>query len=216
MKAWGTITVALLMLAALAAIAFAGFHLIRFAIQPVTELSEPVRTVTMAVLLVVVLLTIVITLTVRRGQDRHRVERLRAERAEAYRRFVEVWALSMGSDEACEGRRANEEAVADVRRDLLLVGSRGVIRQYAAFCRAADHLDADNPAVCAAIERVLVEIRRDLGRSSVLLNNGELIDLFLQSRMPGAETKTDVVRPRDERAPREQRSHRDSVVVLTD
>jgi len=186
----GRIAAALLAVAVVGALGYVVVYAVRAVVASLAAPGEPAGSVVRTAWLLLLSLALVAVLALRRVSERSRLDRLRAERGEVYRRFLETWAASFAEGDRVERRGSPQQTLEEAHRDLLLVAGRGVLRQYARCRRAAGRAGLADPEVRAGIERVLVEIRRDLGCSSVLLERGDLLELFVDAGRPADAAAT--------------------------
>lgn len=125
----------------------------------------------------------------------------RAKKAEVYGEFMAFWfRLLIGveskeeTDKLDDGEKEEDgeeptedevspETQAEIERylreftyKLVAWGSEPVIREYVAFKETIKH---DNDAALLHFEKVLLEVRRDLGYKNKKLNRGDLLKVFL-------------------------------------
>jgi hypothetical protein len=81
-------------------------------------------------------------------------------------------------------KEALVSAMAKFTKNLIVWGSPGVIKSYSDF-RKLSQIQSDEPshttAILLAIEKLLFEIRKDLGNSNRNLKNGDLLSLFINN-----------------------------------
>ena len=124
-------------------------------------------------------------------EQRQRIqEEQRAKKVAVYEEFMEFWVklLTSGSDEDDEDedeKGANDpETQAEIQRylrefthKLVAWGSEPFIREYVVF---KDLLQSDVDRGLLHFEKVLLEIRRDIGYKNKKLNRGDLLKVFLE------------------------------------
>jgi hypothetical protein len=150
-------------------------------------LDIQVASVIYAAVVAVLFSTVVISLIVWAGEKRRSLERLRGKKAAVYRRLLAAWAdwlyqpTSMGLHNALH--MAGELHSAE--QQLLLWGSRSVIKHYTAYQKHGTSPEPRHPAVMSLIGKVLLEIPRDLGQSIVGLEPGDMLELWLNDARHG-------------------------------
>lgn len=101
------------------------------------------------------------------------MEEMRPERAEVYTRFIEAWSYTL------IGHVNAQEELQTAEKQLILWGSSNVIKQYTAYRKRDTQCNPRDPAIRQLIEKVIFEMRKDLGQSNFGLNAGDLFDLLL-------------------------------------
>ena len=154
-----------------------------FAIEVVTNLfmglDAQAQAVIVAALVAVLVGAVVVALVVQWAQKPARLNRQRVQKAGVYQHFLDAWSAVLrmqGRPNAPEFAKTAAHLRA-AERDLLLWGSRGVVRRYMAYRKQARGNDPH--ASASLVVPVLQEIRRDLGRRRLGLESNQLLDLFL-------------------------------------
>ena len=133
------------------------------------NLADPVTSIPAAILLGALLLA----WTVRSGQGKAARAQLHQKKGEAYRRLVDAWSRSSSPEIQQSGTWQAE--LRDAEKDLLLWGSRRVIRHYLAFRRQGAEFNA------SLAEKAIAQMRKDVGESNLGLEEGALLELLLGS-----------------------------------
>lgn len=124
-----------------------------------------------------------ISLIVRLGQKRRSMERLQREKAAVYQRFLVTWSnmLNQASMRNTQSALhiANDLRVAE--QQLLLWGSNHVLKCYTVYQNYETPYNPRDPSVLLLIEKVLQEIRKDLGQSNVGIQTGDLLNLLVDT-----------------------------------
>ena len=170
MKFLGSILGIILALGLLAALAIGGYFLVIWTYELFSGLDQEVR----AVAVVVLVGTLIVAIAIRRAGEMHGLRRMGLEKkAEQYGRLIAVLQEAGGSEAGEVG--ADPKAA---EQQLVLWASSGVLKHLAAYRSLTAHADARDPAVRSALERLLREMRRELGRNNMWLGEGDLVDLL--------------------------------------
>lgn len=130
-----------------------------------------------AILVVTLIAALIIGLSIRRAGHMSGVRRLRLDKkAEGYGRLVEAWSGTLGPQQP---RSETSAADPDVAHHLVLWASPGVLKQVAEYRRLSPGSVSTDPAMRLAIEKVLREMRNDLGQNNLGLGEGQLLELLL-------------------------------------
>jgi hypothetical protein len=168
-----SIIIGLALLAALAVGAFLFFK----DIYRLFVALDPQVAVTVVVALIAALF---IALSIRRSGQVSGVRCLRLERkAEIYGHMIQAWSR-MSARQHCGS--LSEVAAADLKaaeQRLVLWASTGVLKQFKAYRRMNPPINPEDPAILPLIEKVLREMRRDLGQHNLGLGDSDLVDLLL-------------------------------------
>lgn len=152
---------------------------VRYIVDLFADLDPQVATITGTASVVVLLGALILAATVRGAQKRDEQHRLRQEKAAVYRELIESWSAALHGLERSLAHRIQSpsDQLQVAERQLLLWGSRNVIQRYNAY-RKRSIADPDDPELPALMDEVLLQIRRDLGHSTLGTKPGELLALF--------------------------------------
>jgi len=183
MKFLSNICSVLLGCALLGALIAGAYFALRFAINLFYGLDAHVASVIYAAVIAVIFSAAMISSLVRLGQKRRSIERVQREKASVYQRFLATWSsmLNQVSTRSTQSALhiANDLRVAE--QQLLLWGSNNVLKYYAAYQNHETPYNLRDPSVLPLIEKVLQEIRKDLGQSNVGIQTGDLLNLLVDT-----------------------------------
>jgi hypothetical protein len=158
-----------------------------FALQSVVNLfyglNVHVVSVIYASVLSCLFSVVIISLTVRLGQKRIGIERMQREKAAVYQRFLATWS-SMLNQARTSSTQSTLHIASDLRvaeQQLLLWGSNNVLKYYAAYQNYEILHNPRDPSVLPLIEKILQEMRKDLGQSNVGIQTGDLLNLLVDT-----------------------------------
>ena len=158
-----------------------------FALQSIVNLfyrlNVHVASVIYASVLSCLFSMVIISLTVRLGRKRRGMERMQREKAAVYQRFLATWSsmLNQASTSSTQSTLhiANDLRVAE--QQLLLWGSNNVLKCYTAYQNHETPYNPRDPSVLPLIEKILHEMRKDLGQSNVGIQTGDLLNLLVDT-----------------------------------
>ena len=181
MKPVKTLLPTLLGLTLLGALIVGAYIAFGWLIHLFSGLDMQVAAVICAAVVAVLFSAVMIPFIIRIGETLKHMERLRGKKAEVYRRLLAAWASALRQPANAGRQRAlhMEDELQAAEQQLLLWGSRSVIKHYVVYQKQATPHEPHDPAVMPFIEKVLIEIRKDLGQSNVGLETGDVIELLL-------------------------------------
>ena len=158
-----------------------------FALQSIVNLfyrlNVHVASVIYASVLSCLFSMVIISLTIRLGRKRRGMERMQREKAAVYQRFLATWSsmLNQASTRSTQSALhiANDLRVAE--QQLLLWGSNNVLKYYTAYQNHETPYNPRDPSVLPLIEKILHEMRKDLGQSNVGIQTGDLLNLLVDT-----------------------------------
>jgi len=182
MKTLGSIFGALLALALTAAIGYYGYIAAKRFVVLFARLDFTVAMVTATATVALLLAAMMIAGSIRRAGARNIEVQLRADKAEAYKVFVDLWEQALRPGQTAEAIAQLSRQMQDANHLLLLHGCAAVVQAHAAI----QALDLQQARVKFA--DTLLAIRRDLGLESRGLDAKELVQLLLTppEKTPGA------------------------------
>jgi len=182
MKTLGSIFGAVLALALTAAIGYYGYIAAKRFVVLFARLDFTVAMVTATATVALLLAAMMIAGSIRRAGARNIEVQLRADRAEAYKLFVDLWEQALRPGQTAEAIAQLSRQMQDANHLLLLHGCAAVVQAHAAM----QALDLQQARVKFA--DTLLAIRRDLGLESRGLDAKELVQLLLTppEKTPGA------------------------------
>jgi hypothetical protein len=169
-----------LALVLLAALGIGAYYALKLVLDLFAGLEERVGMMLNATMIAVAVTALIISIALRSGPKRESMARLHQKKADVYRRFVEVWAEVLRHKDAentGDWHRTEAELKA-VEKHLILWGSSGVIKRYAACKNTDSQKGYHDSKPSQLIEKVILEMRKDLGQSNLGLEGGYLFDLL--------------------------------------
>lgn len=183
MKSLSNICSVLLGCVLLGALIAGAYFALRFVINLFDGLDAHVASGIYAAVIAVIVNAAMIALIVRLGWKLRSMERVRMEKAAVYQRFLAAWssALSQAATASTPSalRIGNDPQAAE--HQLLLWGSNNVIKYYTAYQNHETPPNPHDPAVLPLIEKILQEMRKDLGQSNVGIQTGDLLNLLVDT-----------------------------------
>jgi hypothetical protein len=177
MKAFGTalgnIFGALLALALTAALGYYGYIAAKRFVALFARLDFTVAMVTATATVVLLLAAMIISGSIRRAAARNIAVQLRADKAEAYKLFIDLWEQTLRPGQTGEAIAQLLRQMQDVNHLLLLNGCTAVVKAHAVM-QALDLQQART-----RFADTLLAIRKDLGMESRGLDAKELVQLLL-------------------------------------
>ncbi len=112
--------------------------------------------------------------------------RLQEEKLAAYGNLINVWrALVFAPQRAIQPRE--EQILHDIESHLTLVAGPRVLRQYHRLKEIQHEADLQSPEVFTQLEKVILEIRRDIGYADWGYKNSHLISVLFE--FPAGESR---------------------------
>jgi hypothetical protein len=183
MKPLSNICYVLLGFALIGALIAGTYFVLRSVVNLFYGLNVHVASVIYASVLAFLFSAAMISLIVRLGQRRRSIDQVQGEKAAVYQCFLATWSsmLNQANTESTQSvlRIANDLHVAE--QHLLLWGSNNVIKYYTAY---QNHETLHNPrdsSVLPLIEKILQEMRKDLGQSNIGIQTGDLFNLLVDT-----------------------------------
>jgi hypothetical protein len=166
-----------LVIAFLGACIAGAYVALRLVIHIFIGLDAQVVSVLYAAVAVVLSSTVLVSLTLRAGAKHRRMEQAHVEKAKAYQNMIAAWSSTL-SPNTTGARHAlrREDSLYAAEQQLLLWGSPNVVRDYIAY---QQHGDPHDPIAQSCIEKVLLDMRQDLGQSNFGLQRANVIHLLL-------------------------------------
>jgi len=169
----GNIFGALLALALTAALGYYGYIAAKRFVVLFARLDFTVAMVTATATVALLLAAMIIAGSIRRAAARNIAARLRPDKAEAYKLFIDIWEQTLRPGQTAEAIVQLSRQMQDVNHLLLLHGCTTVVKAHAAM-QALDLQEAR-----ARFADSLLAIRKDLGLESRGLDAKELVQLLL-------------------------------------
>jgi len=174
----------LLSLALLAALGFGIFVGFQAVTNFFADLNKPLAAILATASVVVLLSAVIVAGGIRRAMKRESDQQLRAERAAVYGRFIETLQQSISQRDLDTGKtRAFSQAL---KKDMILWASNSVLKQFAALQKIARELWLQDQEFLAQVEKVLLEMRQDLGQTNWGLKERDVLDLLQGNSDSGA------------------------------
>jgi|SRR5579859_1045618 len=169
----GNIFGALLALALTAALGYYGYIAAKRFVVLFARLDFPVAMVTATATIAMLLAAMIIAGSIRRAATRNIEVQLRADKAESYKLFIDLWEQTLRPGQTAEAIVQLSRQMQDVNHLLLLHGCTAVVQAHAAM-QALDLQEAR-----AKFADTLLAIRKDLCLESRGLDAKELVQLLL-------------------------------------
>lgn len=180
MKFFGQTLAVLFSLALLGVLGLGGY----FALERIGELfgsmDFQVAAVTAIASVVALLAALIIASSIRQAGKQNTAHQLHTEKAATYQRFIDLWEdlLRHGRDAEDHSPDTVSEEFLALDRRLMLYGSAGVVKAYAALRALERESGAHHPHVRSQFATLLMEIRQDLGAETAGLTAAELLPLL--------------------------------------
>jgi hypothetical protein len=161
-----------------------------------------VSTSTALASVVVLFAAMIIASSIRQVSQQNKAPHLRAEKAATYQLCTDLWGYLLRQEHGAEARSANTvlDELRALERLLLLYGSPGVLKAYAALQVLARDRGAHHPHVGVQFTTLLMEMRQDLGSETTGLTADELLHLLFvdaaQARAPAQAPAYQDLQPR--------------------
>lgn len=148
--------------------------------QDICRLLVSLDQQTTAIVVGVLIGSLLIGLSIRRAGKISGVRRLGTEkRADIYRQLIQKWSESpVRSNPGSATHKLSENRYA-VEHQLALWASTAVLKQYVALRRMDPQISINDPAKRLVLEKMMREMRRDLGQYNLGLGDNDLTDLLL-------------------------------------
>lgn len=169
----GNILGVALALALTAALGYYGYFAAKRFVALFARLDFTVAMVTATATVAILLSALIIAGSIRRAGAQNIEVQLRADKAEAYKLFVDLWEQTLRPGQTAEAIVQLSRQMQDVNHLLLLHGCTAVVQAHAAM-QALDLQEAR-----AKFADTLLAIRKDLGLESRGLDAKELVQLLL-------------------------------------
>jgi hypothetical protein len=156
-----------------------------FAIRLVADLfiglEEQVRAIILATLVSILIGTLNIALVMRWVQKWTSMDWMCLQRAKVYKRLIEAWpgVLSLSATADMQNALHMEDDLRKAEQQLILWGSRRVVKHYTIYRKQAMQNNTNDPIILSLVEKVLVEIRKDLRQNNLGIHAGDLLNLLL-------------------------------------
>lgn len=198
MKSFHNLLNALFGLALLGTLIAGAYVALRWIGHLLIGLDTQVASVIYAAVAAVLCSAVTLSLIVRSGEQQRSLESLRGQKADSYRRFLTAWSHTLSQAANLDGQNAPhwEDTLYAAEQQLLLWGSNSVVKHYAAYRQQETPHDSRDSAVKPLIEKILQEIRRDLGQSNVGIQTGDLFNLLVDTTRHDDSMNTTVQRTR--------------------
>lgn len=164
-------------LAVLGALGWGAYMLVCYTVGLFGRLDERTSIMIQAALIAVLAGALMAAIVIRSGQRGMVTARLRADKAQAYGRLLASWSGMQGPSSA----QLTQDVIAELHlaeQDIMLWASSGVLKQYTAFRETAQRTGTDSPETLLQAEKVVFEMRKDLGLSNLGLREGDLDPLL--------------------------------------
>ena len=183
MKYFYNLLAVLLGFALLSLLVIGVYIALRLVVQLFTDLEEHTASMIYAAVVAALFSAVLIVLIVQSGEKRKSLDRLREQKAQSYRCFLTAWSSTL-SQAAHLGEQPplhREDNLHVAEQQLLLWGSNHVIKHYVAYRQHETLNNLRDSAVVQFIDKVLQEIRKDLGQSNIGIQTGDLFNLFVST-----------------------------------
>lgn len=134
--------------------------------------SEPWAVILVTASFIVLLSALMVASAVRGHSTQ---EKLRSEKADTYLLFIHSWQLNhLPGPEA-------EKVLRKLNFRMMLYASPGIIREYTQLLQLLQTLPAGDGKVLTKVERIILEMRKELGWKNDFLKKGELLALYREN-----------------------------------
>jgi|GEM_PF-2009361 len=171
-----------------------GYFALICIVERLRSMDFQVAAVTTSASVVILLAALIIAKSIRQASQQHQAPQLRAEQAATYQRCTDLWGHLLRHGHGAEARSPHglSDELLDLERLLLLYGSPGVLKAYAALRALERESGAHHPHVRAQFATLLLEMRQDLGSETTGLTAAALLPLLFAE---AAQASTPVPAP---------------------
>ena len=180
MTSFGKTLPVLFGLVCLGGLGVGGYFTLKLLIALFGSTDFRVSTSTALASVVVLFAAMIIATSIRQASQQNKASQLRAEKAATYQLCTDLWGHLLRHGYGAEERSPNtlSDELLALERLLLLYGSPGVLKAYAALRALERERGAHNPHVKVQFATLLMEIRQDLGSETTGLTADELLHLL--------------------------------------
>ena len=177
-KAFGNFLGVVLGLTLLVAFLAGGYFLFRYIVEVFGELDPAVATLTAIASVVALLCAAIIANGLRGRGQKHQETSIRADKAALYEQLLTLWGERLKRQERKDNPVAEDELL-KLERLLALRGSPKVIMAYVELQRLARRKGLSGDGVPELLNKLVMEMRKDLGRGVLNLSDSDVLDLLL-------------------------------------
>lgn len=179
MKALTALLAILLVLGLLAGLGFGGYLLLKVTLARFAGLDPQVATVTVASLVTLLIAAGIIGGAIRCARRMDGVYRLQAQRATVYQDFLQQWLglQQQARDHQLQPGRASQ-VLSELNYSLALWSSKALLEGWWELSRLARSGAWQDPGLGSCFQKVLLQMRLDLGVSNRRLSRGIMLDLL--------------------------------------
>ena len=155
---------------------------LRGLIQIFASLDPQVAKVTAIACSTVILSALILASSAQAARGSDMLAGAQMQKADLYRDFIQAWSKALCS----QGRGGMAEDtklaadLASLEKRLVLLASAGVIKHYTAWRARCVNPNADDAEARRRVAQVLFEMRKDLGRQNLGIDQKKLLDLLLR------------------------------------
>ena len=146
----------------LVASAYGLYYAAQYVLGVFAGLEAMQKTVLFTAALTLLLSAAMITAALRGLDRRLQNRRLQEEKLAAYGNLIHAW-RALVREPQCAIQPEEEQILHDIESHLTLVAGPQVLRQYHLLKEIQDETDLQSPEVFAQLEKVIIEIRHDIG-----------------------------------------------------
>lgn len=176
MKSFGVFLGTLFGLALLIGLLAGGYSLLRHAVELFARLDSPIAILTAIISAIALLCSAILASGLRsHGVGAHEAK-AKADKVGIYESLLSLWAQQLAKK--ADFWAANDE-LRELERLLALRAHPKVIAAYAEFQRLSKEADSHHDNIAAGLAKLVVEMRKDLGKGTLSLNNSDILELLL-------------------------------------
>ena len=169
----------LLTLALLTAVGLVGYVALMFIFAHFATLTPQATTITLAILFTALIISFIIAGAIRGSRKQEGLYRQQAERAAIYGDFLRVWRGLLQDERRRNMPQQAQQTLARVNNFLILQGSSSVLKEYTVLQKQLQQeTGTESTGLVSQLERVLLEMRKDLGQHNWGLNTADLLELL--------------------------------------
>lgn len=178
--------VGMIILGFLIASAYGLYYAFQFLLNAFAGLEAVQKTVLFTAAFTILLSAAMIATALRGLGKRMQNRRLQEEKLAVYGHLINTWqALVRAPQRATQPQE--EQSLHDIESHLVLVAGRQVLRQYHRLKEVQREADLQSPEVFAQLEKVILEIRRDIGYADSGYKKSHLISVLFE--FPAGESR---------------------------
>jgi len=168
-------------LTAISALVYGSIELLQYTFEA-THLSKEVTASIVAAVGTILSSVAAMIYNQRKSKEREIAEAHRPEKVRVYSSFMETMVKQLRKEKNEERRDFESEVIDELfkfKRDLIVWGSPGVINEFLEFEEKARGEVENHADILIHFDRILQEVRADLGNSNWSLQDGDLVQLLL-------------------------------------